>query len=178
MPRPRRSVLLERPGGDVQRTVGSPPVSPEHTSTCFSKRAPRQLYSSPVLAFEVRGPTPDARFTAWPGGNASLNSRTLRLRTGCRTSGAISASGSSTKRRSCMAGCGMVKTFGRNHGISKQQNVDVDVARAFLAGAGGPSSCSMASTPSISCRGVFSCPIRCAQFRNHGWAVSSTGSVS
>ena len=47
------------------------------------------------------GPTSSPVRILW--GSACSISRTVRLRTGCRTSGAISASGSRTNRRSCIA---------------------------------------------------------------------------
>ena len=93
--------------------------------------------------------------------------------------GAISASGSSTNRRSCMAGCGMVSSAGSTI-ESPNSRMSMSIFRGpclWMRGV-GPWLARSPGCASAAPAGVFSVSRETAQFRNHGCAVNSTGSVS
>jgi hypothetical protein len=111
-------------------------------------------------------------------GRACSISRTVRLKTGCRKSGAISANGSKTNRRKCIAGCGT-----SSWGVLITEFPNKRMSMSIVRGPLGcrrrrPICCSIASTFARKSFGMRCVRMAKAQFRNHGWAVKSTGSVS
>ncbi len=87
----------------------------------------------PPLRGEWRNSESQSRRTVCPAANAARSSRAVFPSSGWRASGAISTSGSRTKRRWCM--CRMRNLQARliHDAIPKQHHVDINVARTFLA---------------------------------------------
>ena len=69
------------------------------------------------------------------GSNAASISFAVFPVTGCRSSGAISARGSSTKRRSAMRGMRHLQLRRGNYGASIEQYIDIDIARTLRSNA-------------------------------------------
>src|SRR5262249_13564420 len=112
-------------------------------------------------------------------GRSFNNSVAVRFRIGCRTSGAISTSGSRTKRRWCMAGWGMVSPRLSTIALPKRTISMSRVRGPLLALRRRPSSCSMARVRERNCLGINPVSMAATQFRNQGCVRStSTGSVS
>ena len=77
----------------------------------------------------VDGAAPDRGPARGAGGNCANSSSTVTTVTGSRRSGAISASGSSTNRRSRNRGCGTVSRGSSNDGIPEQQQIQIQRPR-------------------------------------------------
>ncbi len=116
----------------------------------------------------IRGEEFSIRLTGCPGGKASRSSRTVRLNTGCLTSGAISINGSSTNRRWCISGWGTTRSFVSMIEFPKNR-ISISMMRGpFFSRRRRPICRSRSRIPESSCFGIFSVLSLTAQFRNQG----------